>query len=112
MPADGEDEARAFYAGILKFTELPKPTNLVSRGGVWSQIGDLALHLGIEKPFTPARKAHVAYQVSDLEEMTTLLQVAGYPIHTDEPLPGYDRLYTEDPLGNRVELLTPNQRHS
>jgi len=25
----------------------------------------------------------------------------------DEPLPGYRRLYTEDPFGNRIELLEP-----
>jgi hypothetical protein len=29
------------------------------------------------------------------------------PIVLDEPLPGYDRFYTSDPFGNRIEILSP-----
>ena len=33
MPAGGEDDARAFYCGVLGFVETPKPHELAKRGG-------------------------------------------------------------------------------
>ncbi|MBW8859749.1 MAG: hypothetical protein JF570_08465, partial [Caulobacter sp.] len=32
---------------------------------------------------------------------------AGYALKDDEPLEGYDRVYVDDPFGNRIELLEP-----
>ncbi|MDI1363361.1 MAG: glyoxalase, partial [bacterium] len=31
----------------------------------------------------------------------------GYMLRDDEPLEGYDRIYVDDPFGNRIELLEP-----
>jgi hypothetical protein len=28
-------------------------------------------------------------------------------LRSDEPLAGYDRIYVDDPFGNRIELLEP-----
>ncbi len=36
-----------------------------------------------------------------------MLGLKGFPVVTDEPLEGYSRLYTEDPFGNRIELMEP-----
>lgn len=38
MPAGREDEARAFYHGILGLTEKIKPPQLVARGGCWFSV--------------------------------------------------------------------------
>ena len=35
MPPGCEDEAEAFYAGLLGFTRLVKPEPLAARGGCW-----------------------------------------------------------------------------
>jgi catechol 2,3-dioxygenase-like lactoylglutathione lyase family enzyme len=105
IPAGGEDRARAFYCGLLEFEEVAKPDNLVSRGGCWFQTGNLQLHLGVEKDFTPATKAHVAYEVEDLAGIRERFAVAGVAIVEDESLPGYERFYAADPFGNRVEIL-------
>jgi hypothetical protein len=35
------------------------------------------------------------------------LAQAGYPTRQDEPLPGYTRVFIDDPFGNRIELLQP-----
>jgi catechol 2,3-dioxygenase-like lactoylglutathione lyase family enzyme len=105
MPEQGEDLARQFYGEILGFPEVPKPDVLRQKGGVWFRTGNLDLHLGVDRPFVAAKKAHVAYEVSDLEWVMELLVKAGFPIDEDEYLPGYDRFYTADPFGNRVELL-------
>src|SRR5262249_26473117 len=48
MPAGREAEARAFYAGLLGIPEVPKPANLVGRGGCWFARGSLKVHLGVE----------------------------------------------------------------
>jgi uncharacterized membrane protein YphA (DoxX/SURF4 family) len=107
MPAGQEARARAFYAGILGLTEIPKPANLARRGGVWFQGGDLRLHLGVEDDFHPARKAHPAFLVRNLDALTQQLEHAGVTVITDEPLEGYNRVYVSDPFGNRLELLEP-----
>ncbi len=105
MPAGQESRARWFYGELLGFPELPKPANLVVRGGVWFATGNLQLHLGVDTDFHAAGKAHPAFLVTDLSMLTERLAVAGVDITTDEPLAGYERCYVADPFGNRVELL-------
>lgn len=108
MPAGGEDLARAFYEGALGIQEVPKPAHLAKRGGCWFEREDLKLHLGVEADFRPARKAHVALLVADLRELQEKLRVSGYALKEDEPLEGYQRIYVDDPFGNRIELMEPN----
>ena len=66
MPPGQEDAAIAFYAGILGLAPVPKPAALAARGGVWFAGRGIALHLGVETPFTPAEKAHPALATPDL----------------------------------------------
>jgi catechol 2,3-dioxygenase-like lactoylglutathione lyase family enzyme len=108
MPAGREAEARAFYQGALGIPEVKKPANLAKRGGCWFERGALKIHLGVEADFKPARKAHPALIVEDLGGLSAALHRAGYPVRTDEPLEGYDRVYVDDPFGNRIELMEPN----
>ena len=105
MPRGGEARARAFYADLLGLAEIPKPSNLVGRGGCWFRLGDRELHLGVEAEFRPATKAHPALLVTDLDAVRARLAAAGVPIREDEPLPGYRRCYADDPFGNRLEFL-------
>lgn len=107
MPAGQEDAARSYYGDLLGFPEISKPSSLRSRGGVWFQSHNLQIHLGVEEHFQPAKKAHIGYLVGNLDVVRQRLMVAGYPIVDDEALPGFTRFYTEDPFGNRVEMLTP-----
>jgi catechol 2,3-dioxygenase-like lactoylglutathione lyase family enzyme len=108
MPEGGEDRARGFYVDVLGFTEVPKPANLAKRGGVWFVSGNAQVHLGIEKDFRPARKAHPAFLVINLAEMRKSCERAGLIMIDDEPLPGYQRMYVNDPFGNRIEMLQPD----
>jgi len=107
MPEGGEARARQFYGEILGLPEKGKPPALAARGGVWFKASGLKIHLGVEKDFRPARKAHPALLVEDLPALARRLSAAGCPVIDDEPLTGYRRLYTEDPFGNRIELLEP-----
>jgi len=105
MPAGQEDAARAFYGGVLGLREQAKPANLAARGGVWFAQGDVKIHLGVEAEFRPARKAHPALLVDDLEALAACCARAGHAVVTDEPLAGYSRVYVADPFGNRLELM-------
>ncbi|MFC0205365.1 VOC family protein [Novosphingobium soli] len=107
MPPGGEDEARAFYADALGIPEIPKPPHLAVRGGCWFERGALKVHLGVEKDFRAARKAHPAFIVTDLARLVQGLVSRGYRVVEDQPLEGYDRRYVDDPFGNRIELMQP-----
>jgi catechol 2,3-dioxygenase-like lactoylglutathione lyase family enzyme len=107
MPAGQEDVARGFYCGVLGLTEILKPPHLARRGGVWFAGGALRLHLGVEAEFRPARKAHPALLVERLDGLVERCRQAGVEAVADEPLLGYDRVYVQDPFGNRIELMEP-----
>lgn len=105
MPRGAEGTARAFYAGLLGMTELPKPPVLAARGGCWFASGAAVVHLGVEEPFSPARKAHPAFLVDDLDAMQADLTTAGHDcVRTDGEVPGVRRFHTHDCFGNRVEF--------
>lgn len=106
MPAGGEEKARAFYIDLLGFTEIPKPPELAKRGGAWFESGSTQLHLGVEPDFRPARKAHPAFLVDDLDALLANIQNAGAEVDTSQPLlDGYKRAHVFDPFGNRIELM-------
>lgn len=105
IPPGEEHRARAFYAGILGLTEVPKPSNLAARGGVWFEIGSRQLHLGVDPDFRAAKKAHPAFRVLDLRLLLERCRTASIPVVEGEPLTGYNRAYVTDPFGNRIELL-------
>jgi len=105
-PPGAEPAARAFYGDLLGLTELAKPERLRPRGGAWFAVGDEQLHVGIEEPFAPARKAHPALAVpraGDLRALADRLAAAGHEVAWDGP-----RFYVADPFGNRLELLAPH----
>ncbi len=107
MPAGREDEAVAFYEGLLGLPRVPKPPHLAVRGGCWFENDSIKIHLGVDPDFQPARKAHPALLVSDLASLIDRLRSAGITIRDDEPLDGYERTYVDDPFGNRIELMEP-----
>jgi len=104
-PAGCEEEARAFYGAVLGMLELEKPPALKSRGGCWFQCGAQQLHVGVEGDFRAARKAHPAFQVSDLDALRGVLRENGVGVTDDEALPDVRRFYAEDPWGNRLEFV-------
>jgi catechol 2,3-dioxygenase-like lactoylglutathione lyase family enzyme len=103
-PPGCEAEARAFYGGLLGLEELPKPEPLRARGGVWFRAGAQELHVGVEEPFAPARKAHPGFVVDDLEAVEATLAAAGVRLERDTSLAETARGHVADPFGNRLEL--------
>lgn len=109
MPAGREEEAIAFYDGVLGIPQVPKPVHLAARGGCWFERGDLRVHLGVDRDFRPATKAHPAFIVDDVRGIARAVIAAGFEVDDDEPLDGFDRVYVSDPFGNRIELMQPNE---
>jgi catechol 2,3-dioxygenase-like lactoylglutathione lyase family enzyme len=104
MPPGREDDARAFYAGLLGLPERAKPAALAGRGGAWFERGPVRIHLGVEADFRPARKAHPALIVDDLQALAGRLRAAGVDV-VEDPIGGVARIYVADPFGNRLELI-------
>ncbi len=106
MPPGLEAQAEAFYSGVLGLERVPKPPPLAARGGCWFRHGDVAVHLGVEEDFRPARKAHPAFVVDDLEALQAALRGGRRRpcgrTPTREPGRG---AYVDDPFGNRIELI-------
>jgi catechol 2,3-dioxygenase-like lactoylglutathione lyase family enzyme len=105
IPQGAEDLCRAFYAGLLGMREVAKPPALAKRGGLWLECGSVRIHLGVEEDFRPARKAHPAIAVADLDALARLLLEAGHEPAWDDATPGVRRFYVQDPVGNRIEFM-------
>ncbi len=108
VPEGGEDEERRFFIEFLGFKDVEKPDSVADRRGFWLTAGAVNLHIGTEADFRPAKKAHPAFLVADLDAVRTRLEAAGYPTTDDVALPGFRRFFTADPFGNRIELLEPD----
>ena len=106
-PRGGEDDARRFWVEGLGLSEVAKPETLAGRGGAWFRSGDAEIHVGVEEPFVPARRAHPALLVEDLEGVGARLRALGFGVDWTErhTFPGYERCHVRDTHGNRVELL-------
>ncbi|MGG1400997.1 MULTISPECIES: VOC family protein [Bacillus] len=104
-PKGCEDHAREFFNGILGLTEVEKPEELKKRGGVWFEFGTFQLHIGVEEPFIPAKKAHPAFVIENIEDLKAHLKNKNVPFTEDDNLPGANRIHVHDPFGNRLEFM-------
>ena len=107
MPGGEEAEraAERFYVGVLGLERVPKPPALAVRGGCWFEGPSVRLHLGVDAEFRPATKAHPAITVDDLDVACQRIVAAGGEVRSADGLPGVARIHTDDPFGNRVELI-------
>ena len=106
VPSDREPEARAFYLGVLGLPEIAKPAALAGRGGFWTALGGVQVHVSLEDGVDRERtRAHLAYEVTGLAAWRARLESLGLMPQSGSPLPGRRRLELRDPFGNRLELL-------
>jgi catechol 2,3-dioxygenase-like lactoylglutathione lyase family enzyme len=105
VPPGGEDAARHFYRDLLGMTEVPKPPELAKRGGYWFESGEVKIHLGVEKDFRAAKKAHPALCCRNYAAFLQRLAKAGVDVTEADEIPGVRRCHIHDPFGNRIELI-------
>lgn len=104
-PRGCEERARQFFGTLLGWPELEKPEPLRQRGGLWFQCGAQQVHIGVEEPFSPARKAHPAIAILDAAALQRHLAEHGVAVREDKELPGVRRFFVDDPFGNRIEFI-------
>ena len=104
IPIGGAPQARAFYEDLLGLPEV--------RDAALDKPGTLRLSLGWQRlDLTEGRytgvapQAHVALRVQGLRALTKTLHAAGLRIDAAPLASGEDRVYVEDPFGNRLELI-------
>lgn len=105
MPHGGETHARHFWVDLMGLAEVAKPAHLAVNGGCWFEGSGVSIHCGVEEAFLPARRAHPALLVDDLDTLVLQLERAGVPFKPEKPLEGYVRGDIADPFGNRIELM-------
>lgn len=110
MPSGEEEAARRFYRDLLGMREVGKPRELAPRGGCWFESGAVAIHLGIERDFRPAQKAHPALNSADYAGLVSKLRAAGIEAREARDISGVRRCHIHDPFGNRIELIDGNPR--
>jgi catechol 2,3-dioxygenase-like lactoylglutathione lyase family enzyme len=114
-PPGCEEAARDFFGRLLGLEEIDKPEPLRSRGGCWFKLGSAELHIGVERNFRPARKAHPGFTVLGMQDLFTALDKAGVPCVWDDAMEGVRRFYADDPWGNRLEFserLSPKPKEN
>ncbi|CUU53587.1 Catechol 2,3-dioxygenase [Parafrankia irregularis] len=108
IPAGAEDACRAFWCDLLGLTEVPKPPPMAARGGAWFRGAGFELHVGVDPAFTPAAKAHPAILVDDIDALSERLAAAGIAVTWSHDFPGHRHFYSPDPVGNRIEFISPD----
>lgn len=101
------EKSNDFYGKILGLKTQERNLNFP---GIWYQIGDVQIHLiATDSPVLDhvelaksGRHRHLAFSVTNLEEIKQTLIDHHYPIKMSSS--GRLALFTEDPDGNIIEL--------
>jgi catechol 2,3-dioxygenase-like lactoylglutathione lyase family enzyme len=103
-PDGCEAAAREFFGRLLGLEAIEKPEGLRSRDGCWFKLGSRQLHIEVEEDFHPARKAHPALAVHQIDLLFALLTNVGVKCVWERRTAGVRRFHAHDPWGNRLEF--------
>src|SRR6266496_4130950 len=102
-----EDEAHAFYGGLLGLAERDVPAKLDASRLIWFRVGEpnLELHLmPVEGPMPGG--GHFCHAVDDVHAIRRRLEEAGVETSDATEIIGRPRFFCRDPFGNLIELTT------
>lgn len=104
IPVGEEARARDFYGRVLGFDEIEKPDALKANGGLWFQVADIQLHIGVEDAMAKSKR-HPAFEVAGLDDIRDYFRRQQIEIKEETQITGQKRFSFFDPFGNRIELL-------
>ena len=112
-PVGAEDDARAFYVGVLGLVEVLKPGTMNRAKGAWFRsdpdaaggVSGIEIHAIPDPDFTPNRLGHPAILVDDLDGLADRLRAHGATVEPDDRFPGHRRFHAYDRFGNQLEFL-------
>ncbi len=101
------ERAVKFYNEVLGLFSLTMPDELTGQGVRWLDLGGgRALHLVENPDARPGRTAHIALEVSDLQQWKDHLKSKNIKIYPPKMgLYRAERVFLFDPSGNRIELV-------
>jgi catechol 2,3-dioxygenase-like lactoylglutathione lyase family enzyme len=107
-PRAREREARHFYVNVLGLRELERPRTIPA-SGLWFALDEMTeLHVVlVEDPFRPPLSDHFAVVADDLEAVKRRLADHNVRYNPSPVQAGYERIFVQDPFGNRIEFLAP-----
>jgi len=114
MPVGANDEARAFYGGVLGLPEVIPPSSLNRDRLVWYAMGDNGdeLHVFAEEAFGPnSPRQHFCIEVEDLDAFRAVAEGAGLEILAEPPIHNRPRFSLRDPFQNRFEVTQITGRY-
>jgi catechol 2,3-dioxygenase-like lactoylglutathione lyase family enzyme len=105
VPTTELERAREFYVGFMGMREIARPA-VFGSNGIWLNAGTFELHIGLEDGVDRLKtRAHIAFEVADLEDWRQRVEGKGWPIKEQPKIPGYERFHFRDPFGNNIELI-------
>jgi catechol 2,3-dioxygenase-like lactoylglutathione lyase family enzyme len=110
VPPGAEPAAREFYGTLLGLREIEKPAPLRANGGLWFEVADIQLHIGVERDQTKSKR-HPAFEVENIEAVRSYLEANGVRTKDEIALAGIERFSFFDPFDNRIELLENTDGH-
>jgi len=108
-PRAREKEVRHFYGNVLGLKEIVRPQTTIPASGLWYAFEE-AHQLHIVLTDNPARQPagdHYAVLVDDLEAVKRQLADNEVPYEPSPVQGGYERMFVQDPFGNRIEFIAP-----
>lgn len=111
VPPGAEDAAREFYGTLLGLREIEKPAPLRANGGLWFEVADIQLHIGVERDQTKSKR-HPAFEVVDIKAIRSYLEANGVRTRDEISVAGLERFSFFDPFDNRIELLEKTNGHA
>lgn len=104
IPRGAEESARRFYAGVIGLSEIEKPAALRENGGLWFEVADIQLHVGVEDEVAKTKR-HPAFEVEDIAGVRAYLEASGVRTKDEPEVSNMRRFSFFDPFGNRIELM-------
>ena len=107
VPWAREREARHFYGTILALRELQRLEAVPAAAVLAFAFGQSTeLHVVlVENPFRPPLSDHLAVVVDDMAAVKRRLAEHHISYHPSPVRDGYERIFIQDPFGNKIEFL-------
>jgi len=105
FPEGQVDKARQYFVKVWGMIEDERPSGLHKSEGAWFRKGHCIIHVGMDPNFKAQKKGHPAIIVDDIDSFAETLQEHNYEVRWNESIDGVKRFFTDDPFGNRIEII-------
>ena len=105
VPPGRTDDVVPFYAEVLGLRRVDKPTHGVDQSGAWFDVDDASQVHVSERSGDVHPQSHFGLVVDDFDGVMQRLREYGATWEDQADLFGGRRGFTQDPAGNRIELL-------